>query len=1455
FTSSDQDFSLAFCTNPAPPMNVVTSAIHAYAAVPTSSPCGCPGPNCTHDIWTTTPYQDEYQIASDARYIYIVWCTHTQICVSPTSEIWATVVDRTTQLPVFGWPQYVGSGMKPTVACDVRNNRTGAIPTFSVAWIDNTPAPSIERIDYAGAWGALLVLPNTYIDPATGLTVWFDHALHARVLVSSAPFAAPTISVYAIVQVDPIVGHNALLFYRPAIAPAPVADYVDGALLPPASPIGAPRPIIDNFITAFANPYDYTDRHDGGTGPDQFHCLYQLSDNTTGKNPLVIVEGHDNGALFPAGTTDVRLVLNRTGTTLLTDPTSYVAAVNQMGIHVHWRTGDGGGTHYYARDTSRAFDEDVEENTLVTDICTVTDGSATGSNHGGTTGATILQNKTMAIWTDPNYGFSLTAVYSGLWQPRLLGSGTTMAAIDRHVGQLDFLADNISLNVGGTSELVNGSPGHLTDVPYFYFNFLGSNRGGSQGVVVHGMWDYYGLLSQHDPTTLAATLIASPFTDGNLEPDSRCTGCLVQYDVEEIGGGAIQVATFRDASFADHPGVLTLHGGANFWTGEWTSLTVAPDGSGMSGNIDVLYDGNVWPSDNSRTPTGLPDTTGIMSLHGQITLTRASQSTAYSSSADWAANWAAGGCIRGHIPYYSTVDVTNPVNANYQATGVILYVDEGWSSYDHATAPTQFDAQDFNFFNSSNMASSELRFGHKDPTDLAWGGDGGNIAFTGGVADAIEIHMIDPYPGEMRDLTRYATDTYQIENMTFNNLRGYTILAENDQYTYSTIGGYPAPGYPHITISGNHFEAFSPNQAFPHTSSGLPFPVYGIYIRSFNSEGYDGSQIGPIDIFDNHFEYNNCDQNVDVQDEPPVAIILENTTANVEGNTITDYGFAYGIFVRELVAGGPYTTMSYPFICNNTIQYLQLESEKGCGTGGFNWGGRGIVSRYGGGYLKLNTLSSNDVGYFGLFADRSFLIFNNIYDNVDYEIELWNSSRPNLTGVHGPTDDYAAYNEIYGPSSGNTVAAPFPIPIYISDGTSNIFVGKLLSGWTNWGENDLYSTSTGSYSPVIHTDATINLGNIDNNFWGYGVYPDAYTSASPCYQCVWNSGTDINAEAEIPPLHPPYYTITFSANPTGRRTAPTITSRPSVSCGTGWGGGAAVKQLPNPQSKKAPEWADTAQACNDMFWSGDYLGSEYHEWQKSYDTLKRFIETCSYNVSTPQAFRDMTSAVTHLYGPYGGVMRDPYLKWLESVLYLNTRDQEYFCADVEQIMGSLPLPNDTTPGSFSRGTNISLAVLAWLIHNTTCDTPALRQEYDWSREAQREQWANNPSAYKLDTTLPTMQQLGLDSLLAIHFKYAWVPSGGDFGKHVSSYSVSENPLHDVTTLRFDLSDAEYVRVEVFDVMGNNTPCPSLQKTGDGLFESGQHQIPIDFSRCASGTYYLRITLGTGEVRTIKLVKE
>ncbi len=305
-----------------------------------------------------------------------------------------------------------------------------------------------------------------------------------------------------------------------------------------------------------------------------------------------------------------------------------------------------------------------------------------------------------------------------------------------------------------------------------------------------------------------------------------------------------------------------------------------------------------------------------------------------------------------------------------------------------------------------------------------------------------------------------------------------------------------------------------------------------------------------------------------------------------------------------------------------------------------------------------------------------------------------------------------------------------------------------------------------------------------------------------------------------------------------------------MASGTGWGGGVMSKGAKHISSVAD----DSATVCSDRYFTGYELGNNY-QWQGAFDTLKLFVETCPHNPEADHAFLQIGSAHSRLPGGNSDASRASYLSWLESVLYLNTSDPEYFCACVMQISGSLPIPHDTSAGHVSRATNMTLAVWQWLLQNTSCDTPFLWQQYQLSRQTQREQWNNNPFAYKLDTSLPPLSTWGLDTVLAKHFQYAWVPSGGDFGKHVSSYSVSENPLREATTLRFELTDAEYVRVEVFDVLGYNTPCPSLQKTGEGLFEPGQHQIPIDFSRCASGTYYLRITLGTGEVRTIKLVKE
>ena len=254
-------------------------------------------------------------------------------------------------------------------------------------------------------------------------------------------------------------------------------------------------------------------------------------------------------------------------------------------------------------------------------------------------------------------------------------------------------------------------------------------------------------------------------------------------------------------------------------------------------------------------------------------------------------------------------------------------------------------------------------------------------------------------------------------------------------------------------------------------------------------------------------------------------------------------------------------------------------------------------------------------------------------------------------------------------------------------------------------------------------------------------------------------------------------------------------------------------------------------------------------WQQCYDTLKKAIETCPLYPQSWRAFFDMRTAVQSLASS-NLALWVTFHNWLESVLYLNTSDPEYFCQCVE----SLPFvqASDTTVALVSKATNRGLAVLRWLLQNTTCDTPVLWREYEDGRGSQRDTWLNDINAYPLDTTLPSMADLGLDTLLARHFQLSVGASGPDnFASIMPSFSVSDNPFEKQTTLRFTLNKAAYIRIEVFDQLGREV-------FGDGtgrVLDPGPHETPIDGRNFASGTYYLRISLGTGEVRTIKLIRE
>jgi hypothetical protein len=167
----------------------------------------------------------------------------------------------------------------------------------------------------------------------------------------------------------------------------------------------------------------------------EYHCVYQL-DNTNNDGtipvgdilPLCILRDDANGILKNTEP-DTRMQLARNIVTGVDyeNPAynvSYCAAANQMGIHVRWYTDEG--PTFYMRDIRR-FDEDIDENTLVTYECKIGDGSPTGpvgfGRHGGTIGATLQTGKRMTFWTDPNIGVSVdgAGTNSGLY---IAGSNT-----------------------------------------------------------------------------------------------------------------------------------------------------------------------------------------------------------------------------------------------------------------------------------------------------------------------------------------------------------------------------------------------------------------------------------------------------------------------------------------------------------------------------------------------------------------------------------------------------------------------------------------------------------------------------------------------------------------------------------------------------------------------------------------------------------------------------------------------------------------------------------------------------------------------------------------------------------------------------------------------------------------------------------------------------------------------
>ncbi len=238
--------------------------------------------------------------------------------------------------------------------------------------------------------------------------------------------------------------------------------------------------------------------------------------------------------------------------------------------------------------------------------------------------------------------------------------------------------------------------------------------------------------------------------------------------------------------------------------------------------------------------------------------------------------------------------------------------------------------------------------------------------------------------------------------------------------------------------------------------------------------------------------------------------------------------------------------------------------------------------------------------------------------------------------------------------------------------------------------------------------------------------------------------------------------------------------------------------------------------------------------RQQYDSLKLYVEKCAaIDSMSYTAFGNIDGAV-QLYAPDDTTRYDRYRDWLISVLYLNTTRAAYFCSCMGSIAGTYQYGKYHVIGDF--------AVINYLRYN---------HKECWNQNDEKEYSTDSTAAAQAGydiTHLPPLDSLGLGFLLKDAVSSGTSPLSSQY---LASFTTSPNPFIGETSLEFTLNRMSYVTLAIYDELGRLV-------WGDGRgssLDAGTHEVHIDGRSLPSGTLYVRIATGFGEVKTVKLVHE
>jgi hypothetical protein len=244
-------------------------------------------------------------------------------------------------------------------------------------------------------------------------------------------------------------------------------------------------------------------------------------------------------------------------------------------------------------------------------------------------------------------------------------------------------------------------------------------------------------------------------------------------------------------------------------------------------------------------------------------------------------------------------------------------------------------------------------------------------------------------------------------------------------------------------------------------------------------------------------------------------------------------------------------------------------------------------------------------------------------------------------------------------------------------------------------------------------------------------------------------------------------------------------------------------------------------------------------YRMQYDSIRLYVEHCGANdyncyvvFNTLDADVQEYSTDTNRYNTY----RD----WLISVLYVNTINPAYYCNDLISVANTFAYGKYALPNAW-------FAVMKYLLDSKRCADSGMQVYYNRQLQARHQTWLEGDTTKPEDTTLPSLDQLGLGFLLT---NSGVQPITAHSGTYLGSFGVSPNPSQGLITANYALARQGFVQFTVYDALGRQIWYKAGESEPEGL-----HQLPIDLRSSPSGTYYVRIEAGFGEVQTVKIVKE